>query len=174
MTDSADLAQRVRLLGDHGSERKYEHVQLGFNSRMDALQAVVLRAKLHRLEEWNERRRQAAARYDDLLSGIDEVILPRTAHGNVHVWHLYVIQVPRRDHVVQVLNEMGVRAAIHYPVAVHLQPPFRGYGYGPGDFPVAEAAADHIVSLPLYPHITVAQQQMVADALRRALRASAT
>ena len=174
MTDSADLAQRVRLLGDHGSERKYEHVQLGFNSRMDALQAVVLRAKLHRLEEWNERRRQAAARYDDLLAGIDEVILPRTAHGNVHVWHLYVIQVPRRDHVVQVLNEMGVRAAIHYPVAVHLQPPFRGYGYGPGDFPVAEAAADHIVSLPLYPHITVAQQQMVADALRRALRASAT
>ena len=174
MTDSADLAQRVRLLGDHGSERKYEHVQLGFNSRMDALQAVVLRAKLHRLEEWNERRRQAAARYDDLLSGIDEVILPRTAHGNVHVWHLYVIQVPRRDHVVQVLNEMGVRAAIHYPVAVHLQPPFRGYGYGPGDFPVAEAAADHIVSLPLYPHITVAQQQMVAGALRRALRASAT
>ena len=174
MTDSADLAQRVRLLGDHGSERKYEHVQLGFNSRMDALQAVVLRAKLHRLEEWNERRRQAAARYDDLLSGIDEVILPRTAHGNVHVWHLYVIQVPRRDHVVQVLNEMGVRAAIHYPVAVHLQPPFRGYGYGPGDFPVAEAAAGHIVSLPLYPHITVAQQQMVADALRRALRASAT
>ncbi len=174
MTDSADLAQRVRLLGDHGSERKYEHVQLGFNSRMDALQAVVLRAKLHRLEEWNERRRQAAARYDDLLAGIDEVILPRTAHGNVHVWHLYVIQVPRRDHVVQVLNEMGVRAAIHYPVAVHLQPPFRGYGYGPGDFPVAEAAADHIVSLPLYPHITVAQQQMVAGALRRALRASAT
>jgi dTDP-4-amino-4,6-dideoxygalactose transaminase len=169
LTGSADLARRLRLLGDHGSERKHEHVALGFNSRMDALQAVVLRAKLRRLEEWNERRRQAAARYDELLAGMDEVILPRTAPGNVHVWHLYVIQTPRRDHVVKALNELGIQAGIHYPVAAHLQPAFRRYGYGPGDFPVAEASADRILSLPLYPHITPDQQRAVADGVRHAL-----
>lgn len=171
VTDSAELARHLRLLGDHGSERKYEHVELGFNSRMDALQAVVLRAKLRRLAEWNERRRQAAARYDELLAGIDEIVLPQTAPGNVHVWHLYVIQVPQRDDVVSALNEQGIQAAIHYPVAVHLQPAFRKYGYGAGDFPVAEAAAGRIISLPLYPHITHGQQERVADALKQALSA---
>jgi dTDP-4-amino-4,6-dideoxygalactose transaminase len=169
LTSSAELARSVRLLGDHGSERKYAHVDLGFNSRMDALQAVVLRAKLRRLRDWNERRRQAAARYDELLAGMDDVTLPRTAPGNVHVWHLYVIQTSRRDHVVKVLGEMGVQAGIHYPVSAHLQPAFRHYGYGPGDFPVAEASADRILSLPLYPHISPDQQRAVADAVGHAL-----
>jgi len=169
LTGSAELARSIRLLGDHGSERKYVHVDLGFNSRMDALQAVVLRAKLRRLAEWNERRRQAAARYDELLADVDDVILPRTAPGNVHVWHLYVIQTPRRDHVVKVLGEMGVQAGIHYPVSAHLQPAFRRYGYSPGDFPVAEASAGRILSLPLYPHITPDQQESVASAVRHAL-----
>jgi dTDP-4-amino-4,6-dideoxygalactose transaminase len=173
VTNSADVARKVRLLGDHGSERKYVHSELGFNSRMDSLQAVVLRAKLRRLADWNERRRQAAERYQELLSGLDEVILPRTAPDNIHVWHLYVVQVPRRDQVLQVVAELGIQAAIHYPVPVHLQPAFRDYGYGPGDFPVAEAAAARILSLPMYPHITASQQQAVADALRQALRVSA-
>jgi dTDP-4-amino-4,6-dideoxygalactose transaminase len=170
VTDSAALARRVRLLGDHGSERKYLHEQLGFNSRMDALQAVVLRAKLRRLARWNEQRRAAAARYDDLLADMGDVTLPQTAPDNVHVWHLYVVQVPRRDQVLETLQAAGIQAAIHYPVPVHLQPALRGYGYGPGEFPVAEAAAGRILSLPLYPHITPAQQQRVADALRLALR----
>ncbi len=170
VTSSAEVARSVRLLGDHGSERKYEHLELGFNSRMDALQAVVLRAKLRRLARWNERRRAAAARYHDLLADIDEATLPRTAPGNEHVWHLYVIQVPRRDHVVSHLQEQGIQVAIHYPVPVHLQPPFRRYGYGKGDFPVAEAAASQILSLPLHPHITEEQQLAVAGALRSALR----
>lgn len=173
VTNSAALARKLRLLGDHGSERKYVHAELGFNSRLDALQAVVLRAKLRRLADWNERRRQAADRYHELLAGLDDVILPRTAPDNVHVWHLYVLQVPRRDHVLRVLQELGIQAAIHYPVPLHLLPAFRRYGYGPGDFPIAEAAADRILSLPLYPHITPTQQRAVADALRRALRASA-
>jgi dTDP-4-amino-4,6-dideoxygalactose transaminase len=171
LTSSADVARKIRLLGDHGSERKYVHAELGFNSRMDSLQAVVLRAKLRRLADWSERRRQAAARYHELLDGLDEVTLPTTAPGNVHVWHLYVVQVPRRDQVLAALQESGIQAAIHYPVPVHLQPAFRSYGYGPGDFPVAEAAADRILSLPLYPHITADQQRAVADALRQALRA---
>jgi len=169
LTNSADIARKIRLLGDHGSERKYVHAELGFNSRLDSLQAVVLRAKLRRLAGWNERRRDAAARYHELLADMDDVVLPQTAPGNVHVWHLYVVQVPRRDHVLEVLQELGVQAAIHYPTPVHLQPAFRDAGYGPGDFPVAEAAAGRILSLPLYPHITIDQQRAVADDLRRAL-----
>ncbi len=171
VTNLADIGRRVRLLGDHGSERKYEHEILGFNSRMDALQAAVLRVKLRRLSDWNERRRRAAIRYEEMLADLDEVVLPRTAPGNGHVWHLYVIQVPRRDEVLKSLTEQGIGAGIHYPIPVHLQPPFRAYGYGRGDFPVVEAAADRILSLPMYPHITVEQQQAVAAALRRALTA---
>ena len=172
LTNSPALARMVRLLGDHGSEQKYVHAELGFNSRMDSLQAVVLRAKLRRLADWNERRRRAANRYHELLSGIEDVVLPRTAPGNLHVWHLYVVQIPRRDRVLELLNERGVQAGIHYPVPVHLQPAFRAHGYGPGDFPVSEAAAARILSLPLYPHITLEQQYAVADVLRIALGAS--
>jgi dTDP-4-amino-4,6-dideoxygalactose transaminase len=169
LTTSADLARRVRLLGDHGSERRYEHLSVGFNSRLDSLQAVVLRAKLRRLSTWNEARRRAAERYHQLLADVDEITLPRTAAGNTHVWHQYVIRVPHRDRVVASLNGSGIRAAIHYPVPVHLHPAFRHLGYCAGDFPVAESAASQIISLPLYPQITVAQQKLVAQELRKAL-----
>ena len=169
LTNSDTIARSVRLLGDHGSDQKYVHEQLGFNSRLDSLQAVVLRAKLRRLEEWNQRRRQAAARYAELLDGVDDVVLPQAAPGNVHAWHLYVVQVPNRDQVIERLHGMGIHAGVHYPVPVHLQPAFRDYGYAPGDFPVTEAAAARILSLPLYPHITPEQQSMVADGLRQAL-----
>lgn len=171
LTNSETVAHKVRLLGDHGSERKYVHERLGFNSRLDALQAVVLRVKLRRLHEWNERRRAAAARYEEMLTGLDELVLPRTAPGNVHVWHLYTVQVPRRDAVLAALQARGVHAGIHYPVPVHLQPAFRSYGYAPGDFPVAEEGASRTLSLPLYPHITAEQQSVVAQALRDALQA---
>ncbi len=169
LTESAEHARRIRLLGDHGSERRYEHLTIGFNSRLDALQAVVLRAKLRRLAADNQARRQAAGRYAELLADLPEVILPRTAPGNEHVWHLYPIRVPRRDEVLHFLQDEGIGAGIHYPVPVHLQPAFRHLGYGPGDFPVAEAAASQLLSLPLYPQITREQQVRVADAVRRAL-----
>ncbi len=99
-----------------------------------------------------------------------EVILPQAAPGNEHVWHLYTIRVPRRDHVLAFLQAEKIYAGIHYPVPVHLQPAFRYLGHGPGDFPVAEAAAEQLLSLPLYPQITRDQQVRVADAVRRALR----
>ena len=169
LTESAEHARRVRLLGDHGSERRYEHVTIGFNSRLDAFQAVVLRAKLRGLAAGNLARRQAASRYDELLAHLPEVILPRTAPGNEHVWHLYAIRVPRRDHVLRCLHDEGIYAGIHYPVPVHLQPAFRHLGYGAGDFPVAEAAAGQLLSLPLYPQITHEQQARVANAVGRAL-----
>ena len=169
LTESAEHARRVRLLGDHGSERRYEHVTIGFNSRLDAFQAVVLRAKLRGLAAGNLARRQAASRYDELLAHLPEVILPRTAPGNEHVWHLYAIRVPRRDHVLRCLHDEGIYAGIHYPVPGHLQPAFRHLGYGAGDFPVAEAAAGQLLSLPLYPQITHEQQARVANAVGRAL-----
>jgi dTDP-4-amino-4,6-dideoxygalactose transaminase len=169
LTGSAEHARRVRLLGDHGSERRYEHITIGFNSRLDTLQAVVLRAKLRGLAADNQARRQAASRYAELLADLPEVILPRTTPGNEHVWHLYAIRVPRRDDVLRCLQDEGIGAGIHYPVPVHLQPALRHLGYGPGDFPVAEAAARQLLSLPLYPQITHEQQVRVADAIRRAL-----
>ena len=172
LTSSADIAHRVRLLGDHGSERKYEHVELGFNSRMDALQAVVLRAKLSRLAKWNELRRRAAARYTELLADIDDVTLPRTAPGNVHVWHLYVIQIPKArsgEPVSSTILEYRQPSTIQFLCTFSQR--FGSTATARAHFRVAEAAAERILSLPLHPHITADQQRMVAAALRRALAA---
>jgi dTDP-4-amino-4,6-dideoxygalactose transaminase len=169
LTSSEHLARLVRLLGDHGSERRYEHLMLGFNSRLDSLQAVVLRAKLQRLAEWNARRSEAAARYHELLNEIEGVVLPTVASDNAHVWHLYVIRVANRDRVLSSLNDAAVGAAIHYPVPVHLHPAFRHLGYAAGDFPVAEQMSGEIISLPIYPHITERQQVRVAEVLKRAI-----
>ena len=166
----ADLAERSRMIADHGARRKYEHEVFGFNSRMDTLQAVVLSAKLRRLAGWNASRRAAAARYDDLLAGIDEVVRPRTLPGNEHVWHLYVVRVPNRDQVLKELQAGGIGAGIHYPVPIHLTPAFAGLGYPEGSFPVTEQAAGQLLSLPLFAEISAAQQAQVADALKSALR----
>ncbi|QNN52183.1 DegT/DnrJ/EryC1/StrS family aminotransferase [Nocardioides mesophilus] len=170
VTDDPDLADRVRALGSHGSTVKYEHPELGFNSRLDTLQAVVLTAKLRRLERWNQARREAARRYDELLADVDGVRVPATLAGNVHVWHLYVVRVEHRDEVLQRLNEEGIGAGIHYPLPVHLQGAFRWLGHGPGDFPVTERAATQILSLPLHPHLTAEDQEHVVEKLAKAVR----
>lgn len=168
-TNDPELATAVRLLGNHGSRVKYLHEGIGFNSRLDTLQAVVLRHKLRRLETWNARRRVLAARYSELLADRGEVVLPVTRAGNEHVWHLYVIQVERRTQVLQHLHEAGIGAGIHYPDPVHLTPAFRYLGHGPGDFPVSEHAAALILSLPLYPHLRDDQQDRVVQELTRAV-----
>lgn len=170
LTDDDAIADRVRALRNYGSEVKYHHPETGFNSRLDTLQAVVLSAKLRRLAAWNGQRRQAAARYDQLLADLEEVATPVTLAGNEHVWHLYVVRVPDRDDVLASLHEAGVGAGIHYPVPVHLQGAFAHLGHGPGSFPVTEQAASEIASLPMYAEITPEQQEYVVDALRKALR----
>ena len=170
LTDSAAAAARVRMIRDHGSPRKYEHDVVGFNSRMDAIQAVVLSAKLRRLDKWNEGRRAAAARYDELLAGIPGVTLPRTMAGNEHVWHLYVVRVPDRDRILRELEGAGVGAGIHYPVPVHLTGAYAGLGYAEGAFPVAERTSREILSLPIFAEITPDQQERVALALGTAVR----
>jgi dTDP-4-amino-4,6-dideoxygalactose transaminase len=164
------VATALKALRDHGSLARYEHPSLGFNSRLDTLQAVVLRAKLARLDKWNAARRSAAARYDQLLGCVPGVRLPATHEGNEHVWHLYVVRVPERDRCVAELGAAGIPSGIHYPTPIHLTGAFANLGYGRGDFPVAEGAADEILSLPMHPHLTTAQQERVAEALAAALR----
>jgi dTDP-4-amino-4,6-dideoxygalactose transaminase len=163
------LADRVRSLRNYGGTVKYEHREIGFNSRLDTLQAVVLRAKLRRLAAWNEARRTAARRYDALLADLTDVRRPATLPGNEHVWHLYVVRVPRRDAVLARLTAAGIGAGVHYPVPIHLQPAFAYLGHRPGEFPDSERAAREVLSLPLFPHITADQQERVAAALRTAL-----
>ena len=174
VTSDVGLATTVRTLANHGGLAKYVHELVGVNSRLDGLQAVVLRAKLARLNAWNAARRAAAARYDTLLAEVD-VVRPVTAEGNSHVWHLYVVRVPgdatstRRDRVLAELNAQGIGAGIHYPIPVHLTPAFAHLGYRTGAFPRAERAATEILSLPIFPQITADQQERVVAALRRAL-----
>ena len=141
----------MRMIRDHGSRRKYQHEVLGVNSRLDTLQAVVLSAKLRRLAGWNAARRAAAARYDELLSGCDEVVRPRTLDGNEHVWHLYMVRVPDRDRVLKELQAAGIGAGIHYPVPIHLTNAFAGLEYTAGAFPVAERTAQELLSSAAVP-----------------------
>ena len=166
-TRDNDVARRVRALGNYGSARKYEHETLGFNSRLDSLQAVVLSAKLARLEEWNDLRRAAASYYNTVLADAERVRLPVVAEGNTHVWHLYVVRVPARDQVLASLHADGILAGVHYPTPVPAQPAFGSRA--PAEFPVAAEAAGEILSLPLFPGITASQQERVADTLRAAI-----
>ena len=165
LTDDPAVAEFVRNFGAHGSSVKYVHDRAGVNSRLDAVQATVLRAKLRRLDRWNTARRAAAARYADLLADIPGVRVPATRPGNEDVWHLYVVQVAERDRVLAELGTAGIGAAIHYPTPLHLTAAYASLGYRAGQFPVAEAAAGRILSLPMYPHLTASMQAAVAEAL---------
>ncbi|MBX0299459.1 DegT/DnrJ/EryC1/StrS family aminotransferase [Cryobacterium sp. 1639] len=173
LTADPAIAEFVRNFGSHGSTVKYVHDRAGVNSRLDAVQAAVLRAKLRRLDGWNAARRLAAARYAELLADIPGVRLPTSRAGNADVWHLYVIQVDDRDRVLTGLGDAGIGAAIHYPTPLHLTTAYADPGYPVGRFPVAEAAADRILSLPMFPHLTPEQQSLVAAAVTRAVTSSA-
>ncbi|HTA19065.1 MAG TPA: DegT/DnrJ/EryC1/StrS family aminotransferase, partial [Polyangia bacterium] len=168
-TGSDEIAAKVRALRNYGSEVKYHHPETGFNSRLDTLQAVVLLSKLERLAAWNEARRAAARRYDELLAGVSGLTLPQTLAGNEHIWHLYVVRVPRRDEVLKKLNADGIGAGIHYPVPVHLQGAFKHLGHAAGDFPIAEKTSGEIISLPMFAEITADQQARVVERLEAAL-----
>ena len=169
LTNDPEIARRVRTMAAHGSDRKYVHEVIGMNSRLDTVQAVVLLAKLRRLARWNELRREAATRYSEMLADVPGVRVPLTLDGNIDVWHLYVVRVRGRDQVLPALHEAGVGAGIHYPYPLHLTGAYAHLGLAEGSFPVAEEAANQIVSLPLYPHITAEQQEYVVDVLKTAV-----
>jgi len=168
-TGDPELAGIVRSLQAHGSAVRYVHDRVGVNARLDAVQAVVLRAKLRRLDAWNTARRAAAGRYGRLLADLDDVRAPSSLPGNRDVWHLYVVRLAERDRVAEELTRAGIGVGVHYPTPLHLTGAYAHLGRRRGEFPVAEAAAERILSLPMSPHLRAEQQAAVADALRRAL-----
>ena len=166
VTNDEALAARVRGLRDHGRSSKYVHQEVGFGQRLDALHAAVLSAKLPHLDRNNARRRELAARYNDLLAETD-LVLPAADNGIEPVYHLYVVRTARRDALREGLQAVGIESGVHYPLPLHLQPALRGMNLAAGAFPVSEAAADTVLSLPLYPEMTDVQQDHVVAVLRR-------
>jgi dTDP-4-amino-4,6-dideoxygalactose transaminase len=162
-TDDDEVAHRARQLRNHGGVSRYEQRVPGMNSRLDGMQAAVLLAQLKVLDDWNDERRAAATRYAELLGDIPGLDLPAVTDGNEHVWHLYVVASDERDSLLAHLQASGVGAGIHYPVPIHLLEAFTHLGHQPGDFPVAERSCARILSLPMFPGITAAQQQRVTD-----------
>ncbi len=170
VTNDDAIADRVRLLRNHGQRDKYTHMVEGYCHRLDNLQAAVLLVKLPRLDGWNAGRRRAAAAYDHLLAGVPGVVTPFVLPGVEPVYHLYVVQVPERDRVQAALKAAGIETGIHYPVPLHQQPAYARMGCRPEDYPVSAALSPTILSLPMFPEITEEQIARVVDALKRALQ----
>jgi dTDP-4-amino-4,6-dideoxygalactose transaminase len=168
VTDDDEVAERARLLRNYGQRVKYTSQIVGYNRRLDTLQAAMLRVKLPHLDDWNDRRRTHALRYDEALAELP-LVRPATRDGVEHVWHLYVVRVPSRELIRERLAREGIQTGIHYPVPVHLQPAYGALGHSRGSFPVTEAAADEILSLPMYPELPEHAPRRVAEALAAAL-----
>ena len=168
-TNSPALAQRVTNLRAHGARVKYYHEELGVNSRLDEIQAAVLRVKFPHLEEWIERRRAIAARYTEAFASVPNVVTPREYPGRRHVYHQYTLRVRNRDAVRDRLQAAGVQTMIYYPVPLHLQEVHKDRGQGAGSFPESERAAAQALSIPIFPELTTAQQDQVIAAVRSAV-----
>ena len=173
VTDDGEIAEKVRLLRNHGRRDKYEHLLQGFNYRIDTLQAAILRAKLAHLEEWNEARRRCAAAYREFLSDLD-LVLPYEPEHVRAVYHLFVIRLAgsllqERGALRGHLKARDISTGVHYPIPLHLQPAYRHLGYKKGDFPITEACARQVLSLPIYPELTRAQMEEVAQAIKEFL-----
>lgn len=163
-TSRPEHDQALRELRDWGQAAKYEHRVKGFNYRMDALQAAILRVKLRHLETWTRARQAHARRYQELLA--EDVATPTVMAYARHVFQLYSVRAPKRDELRHELHRHGIQTGVHYPVPVHLQPAYRDLGYGPGDFPVSEEAAREVLSLPLYPELEEKDVRRVAQVLK--------
>jgi dTDP-4-amino-4,6-dideoxygalactose transaminase len=168
-TDDDDLALRLRTLRNYGSQKKYHNEIIGFNSRLDELQAAILSVKLPALDGQNEQRAQLAAVYDEHLAGIPGLVLPVVPAWTRPAWHLYVVRHARRDALARALADMGIGTLVHYPIAPHLQQAYAELGYKEGDFPIAEAIHREVLSLPMGPHLTATQVEHVAAAVRAAV-----
>jgi dTDP-4-amino-4,6-dideoxygalactose transaminase len=174
-TNSARLAERVRMLRQHGMRRRYCHDELGWNARMDGFQGAVLQVKLKYIDSWNEARRTLAARYHALFAkaGLAEagpypqhgVVLPREVEGARHIWHQYVVRISRRDALREFLTARGIGSEIYYPLPLHLQEALKGLGYKEGDFPEAERAAREVLALPIFPELREDEQETVVGTI---------
>ena len=165
VTQDDALAERLRRLRLHGGAKQYFHDEVGYNSRLDTIQAAVLLAKLPHLAEWSDARRRNAARYDEAFTGHADVCPPHTDRANTHIYNQYTIRVPRRDQLQARLKERGIATAIYYPLPLHLQPCFADLGYTEGSMPAAEATATSVISLPVYPEMPREHQDAVIQAV---------
>lgn len=166
LTNDGALAQKMRMLANHGRSDKYEHLMEGYNYRIDSLQAAVLNVKLKYLPQWSQRRRDIAQIYNSILED-SPVVTPYVDDRMQHVYHLYVIRVKNRDKVQAALQKEGIAAGIHYPIPLHLQKAYQYLGHFSGDFPVTEQAAQEICSLPMFPELTDQQAEMIATTVKR-------
>jgi dTDP-4-amino-4,6-dideoxygalactose transaminase len=173
VTNDAELRKKIQILRDHGQARKYHHTLVGWNCRMDGIQAAVLSIKLRHLERGNLLRREHALQYDQAFAGIDEVATPFEANYARHVYHVYAIRVQERDEVRRGLEEKGIGCAVHYPVPIHLQEACQNLGYTAGTFPVAENLAEEFLSLPMFPELTEEQMEYVARCVSETVGAGA-
>jgi dTDP-4-amino-4,6-dideoxygalactose transaminase len=165
-TNDEAIARTIRMLRDHGQAKKYYHDVEGYNGRLDAIQAACLRIKLRRLDAWNEQRRSAAARYNEVLSTLPGIITPFEPESSKGVYHLYVVRTGDRIALAEHLKANGIHTALHYPVPVHLQNCYRDWGYAHGSLPQTERAASEVLSLPMFPGLTAAQQERVAAGIQ--------
>ena len=166
--DDDALAERVRMIANHGQRVKYHHDVIGCNSRLDTLQAAILNVKLKYLDRYTEARQQAAARYDELLKDVAGIILPKRTENSTHVFHQYTIRVlnHRRDALKAYLAEQGIPSMIYYPVPLHLQKAYIQEGKGIGTFPVAERLSEEVLSLPMHTELTLEMQEFIAERIR--------
>lgn len=169
VTNDDKLQETIRTLRDHGQVRKYHHSMVGWNCRMDGIQAAVLQVKLPHLEHGNQRRRAHARQYDQAFQGLEEIVTPVEAGYGKHVYHLYPIRVQERDEMMRLLDKQGIGCGIHYPIPVHLQEAYQDLGYRAGAFPVSETLCEEFISLPMFPELTGAEVQLVADSVKESL-----
>jgi len=166
-TNNADIANLVKVLRNYGSEKKYYNEMIGYNMRLDELQAAILSVKLQYLHQWTEERKKIAGWYNERLAAVNDLVLPQIAKGATHVYHLYVVRSSKRNELQQYLNEKGIGTLIHYPVPPHLQKAYSHLGLQRGDFPIAEKMADTCLSLPLWPGMTESQSDEVCTHIKR-------
>ena len=170
ITNSEEMKERLLLLRDYGRKGRYEHILKGYNSRLDTLQAAILRVKLKHLDEWDEKRRKNACLYTKLFKENRlDVICPYEADYAKHVYHLYPVRIKNRKEVMEKLTEKSIRTLIHYPIPIHLQNAYKDLGYKKGDFPVSEKCCEEILTLPMYPELSKEEIKYVVDAFKEIL-----
>lgn len=169
VTNDRSLQERIQMLRDHGQETKYHHSYIGWNARMDGIQAAVLRVKLRDLDRGNAARRAHARLYGEYLGGQEDLITPQEAEYALHVYHVYAVRVQGRDQLLRTLADRGIACGIHYPIPIHLQKAYRSLGLGHGSFPVAERCAEEFLSLPMFPELTPEQIETVVREIKTQL-----
>lgn len=168
-TNNSELTAVIKMFRDHGQQKKYYHSMIGWNGRMHGFQGAVLSVKIKYLEEWTEARIRNAQLYNELLDGIDDVVIPQKVDYCRHVYHIYAIRVANRDRILDSLASQGINCGIHYPIPIHLQAAYEHLGYTRGAFPEAEAAANSVLSLPMFPELNEQQIHYISDAILKAI-----